>query len=450
MPVSSQSKPANHSPFSLFRSLRFRPFFFTQFLGAFNDNLYKNSLILMITFQLLHLDQGTINQLVNLAALLFILPFFLFSALAGQLADKYEKSRLIRIIKLIEIGLMTGGAFAFWQQSLTSLLFLLFLLGSQSSFFGPIKYSIIPQHIEPQKLVQANALIEMGTFVSILLGTLAALASQSSAEHLLIPFAIILFAVLGWVASLKIPPAQPPNPTLQINWNLFQQSLKCIQYAREDKSVFIAIIGISWFWFIGVSYLTQFPNFCKTHLQAEAAVVSLLLAVFSIGIAIGSLLCARLCAKKLELGLVPVACLGLMTFGLDLSFAYTPVSPTVNPAIPLSISNFLNQLQGLHVLLDIMLIGLFGGLYIVPLYTLVQQRAEPNYLSQVIASNNIINSLFMVAAAGFGLLLLGKIEMSMAEFFQILALSNIAAGTYLCHQNPEFMQGLMNPFRQQI
>lgn len=423
-----------NSQFRLFLETRFRPFFFTQFLGAFNDNLFKNALILLVTFQISLLTRQQIDQLVNLAALLFILPFFLFSGLAGQLADKFEKSHLIRIIKFSEILIMLLGAVAYHYQSIPVLLITLFLMGTQSSFFGPIKYSILPQHLKSSELIEGNAHVEMGTFIAILLGTLAGLISQTQHGFYLVPALIIIFALLGWFSSLAIPPAPAANEQEKINWNIFSQSIKTIQYAKQNQSVFIAIIGISWFWFLGAAYLTQFPNYSKEVLHAQAPIVSLLLSSFSIGIAVGSLLCSKISNKKLELGLVPIGAIGLLFFGTDLYF-----SSAINVSGNLSdLAHFISKPQSIRILLDLLLIGVFGGLYIVPLYTLVQLRCAEVYRSQVIAAINILNSLFMVLSAALGIVLLGFVELTIPQFFLILSLLNIFVVVYLCVKVPEF------------
>ena len=281
----------DHSQFSLLGTKRFAPFFWTQFLGAFNDNLFKNALMALITFGILN-SQWDLNKMNNLGAMLFILPFFLFSALAGQLADKYEKSLLIRYIKLFEIFIMLVGAACFiWQQT-WGLMFLLFLMGTQSTFFGPVKYSIIPQHLRPDELVGGNALVETGTFVAILFGTIAAgVVSEWENATQVFSIAVVIVAVIGFVTCLKIPKGPAPSPDLTIRFNPITETWRTIQFSRENNAVFLAIMAISWFWFLGAAYLTQLYGYTKINLQGDQSVVMTMLSVFSIGIALGSLLC---------------------------------------------------------------------------------------------------------------------------------------------------------------
>jgi len=425
--------PPKHNQFALLASKRFGPFFKTQFLGAFNDNLYKNALILLIAFQTATTIRSDI--LINLAAGLFILPFFLFSAMAGQIADKYEKSRLIRIIKLLEILIMVCAAIALIFESTFFLMMLLFFMGTQSTFFGPVKYSIIPQHLTDAEILGGNALVEMGTFVSILLGTMAAgILVQFSNGTFYTAITVIVVAVAGWLCSRGIPVAKSASPNLSIDWNLFTQTFKMIGCARKEHSVFLSILGISWFWFLGASYLTQIPNFTKQVLNGSESVVTLLLTMFSIGIGTGSLLCEWLSGRKVEYGLVPIGSIGLSLFGLDLAWAYhAPPSETL-----LGVFAFLKTAGSIRITIDFLLVGLFGGLYIVPLYTLIQMRSEAAERSRVIAANNILNALFMTIAALTGALLIGMANLSISHFFIVLAAMNVAVAVYIYALVPEF------------
>lgn len=423
-----------HSQFTLLKSRRFAPFFLTQFLGAFNDNVYKNSLMAMITFGLLSttLDLSLMN---NIGAMLFILPFFLFSALAGQLADKYEKSFLIRRIKLLEIIIMCLGAAAFYFSMTAGLMLLLFLMGTQSAFFGPVKYSIIPQHLDNRELVGGNALVEMGTFLAILVGTLVASALATNAEgSIWISTIIITVAILGYLTSRKIPSAPAANPSQKINFNPFTETWRTINYSRQQKSIFLAVLAISWFWFLGAAYLTQIYGFAKDFLGGDQSVVMILLATFSIGIASGSLLCERLSGHKVELGLVPLGSIGLTIFGLDL---FLQPLPAIGPNL-ISASEFIAQTSNLRIIADFLLIGIFGGFYIVPLYAMVQSRSEEKHRSQVIAAINIMNALFMVASAITGIVVLGLLELSIPQFFLILAVLNALVAIYIYRTIPEF------------
>lgn len=422
-----------HNQFSLLREKRFAPFFWTQFAGAFNDNIYKNVLILIIAFQSGATASGSSDILINLAAGLFILPFFIFSALAGQIADKYEKSGLIRIVKLAEIVIMTLAAFALYYDMRVILLILLFLMGSQSTFFGPVKYSIIPQHLDEKEIIGGNALVEMGTFVSILLGTMAGgyLAQHNRIWAAVI---IILTAIAGWLVCRHIPYAKPASPTLKINWNPITETYRTLAYATRERTVFLSILGISWFWFLGASYLTQLPNYTIQVLHGKESVATLLLTMFSVGIGCGSMLCEWLSGKKVEYGLVPIGSIGLCIFGLDLAFAYH--APATG--VLLGIADFLKTPGSVRVLMDLVLIGLFGGLYIVPLFALVQLRSEASHRSRVIAANNILNSLFMVAAAAMGAILLGLSGLSIPMFFVVLVVMNLAVAIFIYSLVPEF------------
>ena len=378
---------------------------------------------------------GDTNALVNVAAGLFILPFFLFSPLAGQLADKYDKAFIIRQVKLFEILIMVVAAGAWWFHQWWLLMGLLFAMGTQSAFFGPIKYSIIPQHLNDDELVSGNAQVEMGTFVAILLGTIGGtLLAGVSQPELVIGAVVVAVAVLGWWASLSIPPAPPEAKDLVINWNPLTEAWALYGLAREHRAVLLSIVGISWFWLLGASYLTQMPNFAVSVLQGSPGLIATLLCGFVVGIATGSLLCDRLSGHKVEIGLVPLASIGLSIFGIDLYFsaAAYQVSGTV------SVGEFLGNPQGLRVLLDIVFIGLSGGLYIVPLYSNIQTRTEDSKRARVIAFNNILNALFMVAASVLGVVLLSLGGLDIPDFFLIIALMNIAVAIFIYYQVPEF------------
>jgi len=432
------------SQFGLLRVKRFAPFFWTQFFGAFNDNIYRNVLIILIAYQSGQMISVDPNMLINLAAGLFIFPFFLFSATAGQLADKYEKSMLIRRIKLFEIAIMGFAAVAFYFHSVSILLILLFFMGTQSSFFGPVKYSIIPQHLKEGEIIGGNAMVEMGTFVSILLGTitggvLGSLLGDTTYGALLIGAAICIMAFAGWGASCLIPKAEPPAPGLKINWNPIVQTWETIKFARKDRVVFLSILGISWFWFLGLAYQTQIPNFTRLVLKGSESVMILLLAMFSIGIGAGSLLCEWLSGRKIEIGLVPIGSIGLSIFGFDLFLAYE--TPDVNQLM--GIAQFLQTTGSIRVLIDLLLIGIFGGFYIVPLYALIQTRSNPEYRSRIIAANNILNALFMVISSISAGVLLGVAKLTIPWFFMVLALANIATALYIYLLVPEFTMRCM-------
>ena len=423
------------SPLALLRARRFGPLFLTQFLGAFNDNLYKNALVVLLTFQAAQWTSLSIGLLANLAAGIFILPFFLFSATAGQLADKYDKACLARWTKLLEIVVVLLAGAGFWAHSLALLLAALCLLGLQSTLFGPVKYAILPQHLHEDELVGGNALIEAGTFVAILIGTLAGgLLAAQDASPLWISAACLLVALAGWLGSLRIPSAPAPEPQLRINPNPFAETWRNIGFAREERSVFLAILGISWFWLYGALLLAQFPAYAKDVLGAGESGVTLLLAVFTLGIGVGSMLCERLSGPRVEIGLVPLGSLGLSLFGLDLAAA----SPAVAPSGPLGLVALLQAPGSLHVLGDLFALGLFGGFFIVPLYALMQLRSAPAHRARIVAANNILNALFMVFGAGAaaGLLAAG---LSIPALIGVAALGNALVALYIYRLVPEFV-----------
>jgi len=422
--------------FSLLRSRRFAPFFLTQALGAFNDNVFKNALVILITFGIAGLAAADVSFYVNLAAGLFILPFFLFSATAGQLAEKYEKARLIRWIKLLEIAIMALGAAALALRSIPGLLGVLFLLGTQAALFGPVKYAILPQHLREEELVGGNAWVEAGTFLAILLGTmlggwLIARAGGTQAVAL----TVTLVAVLGYLTSRAIPPAPATAPGLRINWNPITETWRNLRFLQTNRTVFLAVLGISWFWLYGAAFLSQLPAYTQQVLGGDESVVTLLLTVFSLGIGLGSLLCERMSGHKIEIGLVPFGSIGLTLFGIDLYFAQ-PVATAALETLPASA--FLQQPGNLRVVTDLALLGLFGGFYIVPLYALVQTRSEPSHRSRIIAGNNILNAFFMVISAGLAIALL-KAGLSIPQLLLVVALMNAAVAVFIYSLVPEFL-----------
>jgi len=427
---------AHDNEFTLLHERRFLPFFVTQFLGAFNDNVFKNALIILIAFQAAAHDPARSNLLINLSAALFVLPFFLFSATAGQLSDKYEKSRYIRWVKLLEIVIMLGAAVGFVTGNMPLLIGLLFLMGWQSTLFGPAKYSIMPQHLKPEELVGGNAWVEMGTNLAILLGTLLGgiLIAQPDG-HYWVAGAVVLLAVLGYLSSRAIPQAPAAAPDLKINWNPASETWNILKFTYQNFTVFQSVLGISWFWFLGSVYLAQLPNFTKLTLGGGEHVVTLLLTLFAVGIGVGSLLCERLSGRMVEIGLVPFGAIGLTVFGVDLFFA-TPASPPQGEL--LGMLAFLAQPGSWRVVADIVLIGAFGGIYIVPLYALVQQRSAPSHLSRVIAGNNILNAVFMVAAALIAVALLDQ-GLNIPQVLLVMAIFNAAVAVYIFALVPEFL-----------
>ncbi|MCE7554775.1 MFS transporter [Aliivibrio fischeri] len=414
---------------------RFLPYFLTQSLGAFNDNIFKNTLLLFVAFASVDSLPISSNLFINLAAGLFILPFFLFSAFAGVLADKYEKSAFIRKVKLAEIIIMLFGAIAFVLKDFTLLLILLFLMGTQSAFFGPVKYALLPQQLKEDELVSGNALVETGTFLAILFGTIGAgiIASQENAQYIAAG-AVLLFAVLGYLSSRFIPYAKAIDPTLSFRWRPIQQTRNTISIAKKDSSVFLAIMGISWFWFLGASYLTQFPNYTHHFLNDNAITVSVLLALFSVGIAVGSLACDVLSKHRVELGIIPLGSLGITIFGFNLFLA--------TPANPIHTTDFFEILTHpdlFSVFVNLFFLGVSGGIFIVPLYTLIQKRPQAKHRSQIIAANNIYNAIFMVTSAILGIICLSVIELSIPQFFFLLAILNGIVTLFLFFRVPIFI-----------
>jgi 1-acyl-sn-glycerol-3-phosphate acyltransferase len=421
----------------LLKRRRFLPFFLTQLLGAFNDNLYKNGLTIFIAFQALNMTQGSSNTLVNVAAGLFILPFFLFSPIAGQLADKFEKSMLIRRIKLLEVFVMLLGALAFYLQDTWLLIAILFLMGTQSSLFGPVKYSLLPQALQPEELIGGNAMVEFGTFLAILLGLIAGVFIISISTTAL-GIAVVSVALVGYLISRSIPTLAAAAPELQISFNIFSQTFNILRDAYQNKSVFYSIIGISWFWFIGITYITQLPNYVRYELGGDEQVYVLLLAMFSIGIGAGSFLCERMSGRIVEIGLVPIGALGLTLFGVDIFFSQS----AINSDILLDPRSFVSDGKNLRVIFDILMLGISGGIYIVPLYALVQQRSEEKKRSRIIAANNVLGALFMVVAALYGLFVLSA-GVSIATLFLITAVMNAAVALFIFKLVPEFFMRLL-------
>ena len=423
---------------SLLASRRFGPFFFTQFLGAFNDNVFRQALILLIASGAV--TAVSVNTLNNVALALFILPFFLFSALAGQVADKYDKASLVRKIKFVEVCIMSAAAVGFFFDAVYFLLGVLFCMGLQSTFFGPIKYSIIPQQLDDKELVSGNALVEMGTFLAILLGSISGvLLKMEGVGDGVVAVAVVGLALLGYLAARGIPSAPAADETLTLNWNLWKETWHIVGYAREVKSVWMCVLGISWFWFLGAAYTTQLKVYVDDYLLGTDGLYALLLGTFSIGIGLVSFLCEKLSGKRVELGLVPLGSIGLSVFGIDLFFSYAGLEGSGQ----VDIAGFLQQAGGYRVLMDLLGIGVFGGFYIVPLFAFIQHRSNPKHLSRIIAANNILNALLMVGSAVAGIVLVGMLELTVPQFFLALALANVLVASYIYSVVPEFLIRLL-------
>jgi 1-acyl-sn-glycerol-3-phosphate acyltransferase len=434
--MTDATEKAAGGQFRLLGSRRFAPLFLTQFLGAFNDNLYKNALVVLVTFQSAQWTSMRPEILANLAAGLFILPFFFFSATSGQLADKYDKAMLARLTKMLEIAIMIVAIAGFLLHSLALLLGALFLLGLQSTLFGPVKYAILPQHLHEDELVGGNAQVEAGTFVAILIGTLAGgLFAGAGVDAVWIAMAGFAIAVAGYLASRAIPEAPPPAPDLVVNVNPLSETWRNIGFARENRTVFLSILGISWFWLYGALFLAQLPAYGKIVLGGGEGAVTLLLAVFTVGIGAGSLFCERLSARHVELGLVPLGSIGLTVFGLDLALASMALPP-VTRELPVAV--LLGQSAVWRVLADLLLLGMFGGFFIVPLYALVQLRSTAGKRARIIAANNIINAFFMVAGAlAAAAMFAGGLSIPM--LFAVAAICNAAVAVFIYGLVPEFL-----------
>jgi len=424
------------SQFSLLGQRRFAPFFVTQFLGALNDNVFRNGLVILITFQGVLVLGMNHSQLANVASLLFILPFFLFSATAGQVADKYEKSMLMRRIKLLEIVLMTIAAAALLNKSYPLLLLVLFLMGCQSTLFGPVKYAYLPQQLATAELIGGNALVEAGTNVAIILGLIIGglMIAIFPQDQTMLGACLIGFAVFGYLASRQIPTTRAVDPELKISWNAWRETWRIIGFAREDRTVFLSILGISWFWFFGTLMTVQMPAYTLDVLNGNEAITTALLTAFIVGVGIGSLLCERMSGHRIELGLVPFGSIGLSLFAIDLYFSQT--TPSV--AAVSSVGDFLGRPGSLRVLVDLTMLGAFAGFYSVPLYALIQKRAKRQHLSRIIAANNIINTVFMVVASLMAILVL-NLGFSIPELFLLLAILNVVVAIYIYSLLPEFM-----------
>ncbi|QBJ79628.1 MFS transporter [Aquitalea sp. USM4] len=420
--------------FSFFGSRRFLPLFGTQFLGAFNDNLLKTAIVVLISYHGLTLSGMSPELLVNMAAGVFILPFFLFSATAGKLSERYDKAVIARGVKLAEIAIMLLAGVGFFLHAAGPLMAALFLMGCHSAFFGPLKYSVLPQYLKEHELVGGNGMIEMGTFLAILIGQIIG-SLMTEGGPLLIVSLLLLTAVCGWLFSRRMPAAPPGAPDLQLSFNFIGDSVRLVGQAWRIADVRSAILGISWFWLMGAVYTTQLPTFTRLHLGGDAQVYTVMLALFSIGIGLGSVICAKLSHGRLQLGLVLLGSAGMTVFGADLAFG--AMQRYQGSLMPLG--TFLTQLGSWRHMLDVALLGFFGGFFTVPLYTWLQISSPDSFRSQAIAANNIINGFYMVAAALASVVVLQKFG-NIAYLLLGTAVLNILATMHLLWQAPVIWQ----------
>ncbi|MBT0886661.1 MULTISPECIES: MFS transporter [Acinetobacter] len=406
----------------LLRSRRFLPTFLTQFFGALNDNVYKQALLLVFTYGLISQQSANVSTLNNLAALLFILPYFIFSATAGQLADKYERAQLVRAIKLLEIVIMLIGTVGFILGNLWLLLIALFLMGAQSTFFGPIKYAILPEVLKPHELMSGNAIFQSGTSIAILLGMIlgGAVISVSAGNLVWISLTVVIIALIGYASSRFVLTQRVTAPDIQIDWNFFRTSFQTLKYAKSLPMIFLILLGNSWYWFYGATYLTQIPQLTQQNLHASENVVSLLLTLFSVGIGVGSLLCRKIGGTEVNIKMVPIGAVGLTVFAFYLAGALAFVPEKTGALLGLA-EVFQQDWSYYHVMCAITLLGISGGFYIVPLYAMMQAYSPRSHRARVVAANNILNAVFMVSSAIFSILILSILKIDLKILFSITA-----------------------------
>ncbi|MEO8018383.1 MAG: MFS transporter [Pseudomonadota bacterium] len=451
MDLPEQVPGAEASQFKLLGTRRFLPFFLTQFLGAFNDNLFRNAVVVSIIFGA-SVAASKAALLSNLAQGLFILPFFLFSALSGQLADKYEKSRLIRQTRFAEVVLMCCGAIALYIGNVPTLLLVIFLLGMLATIFGPLKYSLMPQHLRQSELVGGNALVDAGTFLAILIGTITggllaptpqanAAAGGTPDAHLATAITMVAVAVVMYLCARQIPRAEATDPSLKVDFNPITSTFEVIRFASKTRAIFLSLLGISWFWLVGALILAQLPAYARDVLGGDKTVYTLLLAAFSIGTALGSLACERLSGHKVEIGLVPLGSIGMTVCLLDLYFEHPGVHEAGTAIV--TWTAFLGS-GGWDIALDCALIGLFGGLFIVPLYALILSRSAESHRARIIACNNIMNAGFMVLAAILAILWLEFLHFTIPQLFIVAAVLNAVVAAYIYTLVPEFLMRFLS------
>ena len=419
----------------LLSTRRFLPMFITQFFGALNDNVYKQALLLVITYGWINQQAADVSTLNNLAALLFILPYFIFSATAGQIADKFERSQLIRGIKVLEIVIMLIGSAGFLLGNLWLLLLALFMMGTHSTFFGPIKYAILPEILKPNELMSGNALFQSGTSIAILVGMIlgGAVISMSQGNLIWISLTVVIIAVLGYFSSRFILKQKVSSPDLKIDWNFFRTSFQTLKYAKSLPLIFMILLGNSWYWFYGATYLTQIPQLTQQNLHASENVVSLLLTFFSVGIGVGSLLCRRIGGSEVNIKMVPIGAVGLTLFAfyLALSLAFVPE----RTGVMMNVADMFNHgAIYYHVMLAVTLLGISGGFYIVPLYAMMQAYSPRSHRARVVAANNILNAVFMVSSAIFSIIILSVLKIDIKILFSITAVLSAGFTLWLLYR----------------
>jgi len=436
--TSAHGPQATHedpNQFALLRQRRFAPFFWTQFSGAANDNLFKFAFTVMVTYQLSvsWLPPAMAGLVIGA---LFILPFLLFSATSGQLTDKYDKTKMIRFVKNMEIAIMLVAAVGFIGGNIPVLLLCTFLMGVHSTLFGPVKFAYMPQVLSERELTGGNGMVEMGTFVAILLGNVAGglLVALPGIGHTTVAIACVLAAVAGRVVAQFIPSVPATDPGLTINWNPFTETWRNLKLAHGNIVVFRSLLGISWMWFFGAVFLSQFPSLAKNVLHGNEQVASLLLVVFSIGIGIGSLLCEVLSRRHVEIGLVPLGAIGMSVFSIDLYFA----SRSLPASEIMGLAAFMAQGAHWRVMMDLLLLSLFAGLYSVPMYALIQMRSQPTHRARIIAANNILNALFMIASSLIAGALLGA-GFTVPQIFLFTGIANAVVAFYIFMLVPEYL-----------
>ncbi|WP_244813713.1 MFS transporter [Caballeronia sp. Lep1P3] len=436
-PASGARHGEGGGQFGLLRERRFAPFFWTQFLGAMNDNVFKVGFTSLVTFQSARFSGVDPKTAAFLISAIFIVPFVLFSATSGQIADKFDKAVLARLVKSFEIVVMLIGGAGFVLHSAPLLYLCTFLMGVHSTVFGPVKYAYLPQHLRDDELVGGNGLVEMGTFVAILIGTIVGGAAAGEAGHgaLLLALACLALAIIGRVASVFVPKSEPSQPDLRINWNPVSETWRNLKLAKADRTVFLSLLGISWLWFVGATFLTSFFSFAKDVLSANPDVVTILLATFSLGIGSGSLLCERLSRRRVEIGLVPLGSIGISVFAIDLFFASHRIAPATHL---LNVGEFLLALPHWRILADLFLLAMFGGFYSVPLYALIQARSPQTHRARIIAANNILNSFFMIVSSLMALALT-SMGVGIPGLFLVTALLNVVVAVYIYSLVPEFL-----------